>query len=238
MALDKSALSDLADALRSVDGMDLVREAVRIVFQELIEAEAAETIGAGSTSAPRREPTNATAIAPGSCPPRRATSASASPSCGREASSPPSWNLAGASTRRSMPSDGGLRARRLHPVRRRARGSPRHLVGHLPLGGLPHLRRPRRARERLRALLVRGRAGSCRLRQARPCAQPADFEPERQKPRESRVRPGPRRSRSSIANEGPALALGPGWRRVSDPCPERLPSAHCSGRRGLRVGRR
>ena len=47
MALDKSALSDLADALRSVDGMDLVREAVRIVFQELIEAEAAETIGAG-----------------------------------------------------------------------------------------------------------------------------------------------------------------------------------------------
>ena len=47
MALDKSALSDLADALRSVDGMDLVREAVRIVFQELIEAEAAEAIGAG-----------------------------------------------------------------------------------------------------------------------------------------------------------------------------------------------
>jgi putative transposase len=47
MALDKSALSDLADALRSVDGMDLVREAVRIVFQELIEAEAAESIGAG-----------------------------------------------------------------------------------------------------------------------------------------------------------------------------------------------
>lgn len=46
MALDKSALSDLADALRSVDGMDLVKEAVRIVFQELIEAEAAEAIGA------------------------------------------------------------------------------------------------------------------------------------------------------------------------------------------------
>ena len=47
MALDKSALSDLADALRSVDGMDLVREAVRLVFQELIEAEAAGAIGAG-----------------------------------------------------------------------------------------------------------------------------------------------------------------------------------------------
>jgi putative transposase len=47
MTLDKSALSDLADALRSVDGMDLVREAVRLVFQELIEAEAAGAIGAG-----------------------------------------------------------------------------------------------------------------------------------------------------------------------------------------------
>jgi transposase-like protein len=47
MTLDKSALSDLADALRSVDGIDLVREAVRLVFQELIEAEAAGAIGAG-----------------------------------------------------------------------------------------------------------------------------------------------------------------------------------------------
>src|SRR5580658_6844722 len=47
MTLDQSVLSELADALKSSDGFDLVREAVRIVFQELIEAELTERIGAG-----------------------------------------------------------------------------------------------------------------------------------------------------------------------------------------------
>jgi hypothetical protein len=46
MALDQSVLSDLLDAFRSGDGVDLVREAVRYVLQELIEAEASEVIGA------------------------------------------------------------------------------------------------------------------------------------------------------------------------------------------------
>jgi len=47
MALDQSALSDLAAALRSGEVIDLVREAVRIVCQELVEAEATAKIGAG-----------------------------------------------------------------------------------------------------------------------------------------------------------------------------------------------
>ena len=47
MALDQSVLSELADALKSADGLDVVREAVRLVFQELIEVEAAEHVGAG-----------------------------------------------------------------------------------------------------------------------------------------------------------------------------------------------
>jgi putative transposase len=47
MTLPQSAVSDLLDALRAGEGVDLVRESVRIVLQELIEAEAAETIGAG-----------------------------------------------------------------------------------------------------------------------------------------------------------------------------------------------
>jgi putative transposase len=47
MTLDQSVLSELADALKSSDGFDLVREAVRLVFQELIEAELTERIGAG-----------------------------------------------------------------------------------------------------------------------------------------------------------------------------------------------
>jgi transposase-like protein len=47
MTLDQSVLSELADAFKNGDGLDLIREAVRLVLQELIEAEAAEVIGAG-----------------------------------------------------------------------------------------------------------------------------------------------------------------------------------------------
>ncbi len=46
MTLPQSAVSDLLDALRAGEGVDLVRESVRIVLQELSEAEATETIGA------------------------------------------------------------------------------------------------------------------------------------------------------------------------------------------------
>ena len=47
MALSQSALSELLDAFRAGDGVDLIRESVRTVLQELIEAEATEVIGAG-----------------------------------------------------------------------------------------------------------------------------------------------------------------------------------------------
>ncbi|MFK5647993.1 IS256 family transposase [Ornithinimicrobium sp. LYQ121] len=46
MTLSQSAVSDLLDALRAGDGVDLVRESVRMVLQELIETEAAQVIGA------------------------------------------------------------------------------------------------------------------------------------------------------------------------------------------------
>jgi putative transposase len=46
MALDESALSELLEMFRAGDGLDLVRQAVRLVLQELIEVEAAEVIGA------------------------------------------------------------------------------------------------------------------------------------------------------------------------------------------------
>ena len=46
MALDESALPELLDALRAGDGVNLIRDAVRLVMQELIELEATETIGA------------------------------------------------------------------------------------------------------------------------------------------------------------------------------------------------
>ena len=45
-ALPESALSELLDALRNGDGVDLIRDAVRLVMQELIETEATAVIGA------------------------------------------------------------------------------------------------------------------------------------------------------------------------------------------------
>ena len=46
MTLDHSAVNELLEAFRAGDGVDLIRESVRIVMQDLIEMEAAEKIGA------------------------------------------------------------------------------------------------------------------------------------------------------------------------------------------------
>src|SRR5215211_7744399 len=46
MALTESAVSELLDAFRAGDGVDLIRDAVTMVLQELIEVEATEQIGA------------------------------------------------------------------------------------------------------------------------------------------------------------------------------------------------
>ena len=46
MALSQSALSELLDAIRAGDGEDVLRDAMRLVLQELIEAEASQVIGA------------------------------------------------------------------------------------------------------------------------------------------------------------------------------------------------
>jgi transposase-like protein len=47
MALSKSVASELLEAFRAGEGVDLIPESVQLVMQELIEAEAAERIGAG-----------------------------------------------------------------------------------------------------------------------------------------------------------------------------------------------
>lgn len=46
MALDKSAIADLLDALRAGGDLDIIREGLAVVLQALIEAEATEVIGA------------------------------------------------------------------------------------------------------------------------------------------------------------------------------------------------
>jgi putative transposase len=47
MALSQSALSELLEVFRAGEGVDLIREAVRVALQDLIELEATEVIGAG-----------------------------------------------------------------------------------------------------------------------------------------------------------------------------------------------
>src|SRR3954452_15188485 len=47
MALFQSVVSELLEAFRAGEGVDLVRESVRLVMQELIETEASERVGAG-----------------------------------------------------------------------------------------------------------------------------------------------------------------------------------------------
>ena len=47
MTLDQSDISELLEALRAGAGIDVVREAVQLVLQALIETEAAAVIGAG-----------------------------------------------------------------------------------------------------------------------------------------------------------------------------------------------
>ena len=46
MALSQSVVSELLEAFRAGEGVDLIRESVQLVLQELIETEAAERIGA------------------------------------------------------------------------------------------------------------------------------------------------------------------------------------------------
>jgi putative transposase len=46
MALSQSALSELLEVFRAGDGVDLIRESVRVALQDLIELEATERIGA------------------------------------------------------------------------------------------------------------------------------------------------------------------------------------------------
>ena len=46
MALPGSAVSELLQVLRTGDAVDLIRESVRMVLQELIKTEASDVLGA------------------------------------------------------------------------------------------------------------------------------------------------------------------------------------------------
>ncbi len=51
MALDDSALLELAEAMRTADGGDLMRRLLETILQALVDAEASAFIGAGPARA-------------------------------------------------------------------------------------------------------------------------------------------------------------------------------------------
>jgi putative transposase len=50
MTLSQSVASELLEAFRAGEGVDLIRESVRLVMQDLIEVDAAEQIGPAAMS--------------------------------------------------------------------------------------------------------------------------------------------------------------------------------------------
>ena len=104
MALDQSVLSELLDAFQTGEGLDLIRESVRLVCQELIEAELTAQIGADRyerTGCPGERAQRAPV--PGALHQGRRRGAGHPQAPEGAASSPPSSSPAGASTRPSMP---------------------------------------------------------------------------------------------------------------------------------------
>jgi len=95
MALDESAVSALLDALRAGEGTDLVRELAQWALQQLIDAEAAEKIGAGRWERSPDRVTHRKGSRPKVLSTRPGTWRWPSPSCGRARSSPSCWSLAG-----------------------------------------------------------------------------------------------------------------------------------------------
>ena len=98
MALDQSALSELLDALRAGGDLDVVREALALVLQALIEAEAAQQIGAGRYERTASRTTHRNGSRVRLLSTRPVMSSSRFPSCARGRSSRRCWSRAAAST--------------------------------------------------------------------------------------------------------------------------------------------
>ena len=98
MTLDQSALSELLDALRAGGDLDVVREALGLVLQALIEAEATQHLGARPAERTTQRTTHRNGSRGRLLSTRPVTWSCASPRWGRDRSSRPCWSRAGAST--------------------------------------------------------------------------------------------------------------------------------------------
>ena len=220
MALSQSALSELLDAIRAGVWVDVMRDALAHVLQELIEREATRPSGPAATSGPTSGRPTATGTAPGSCGPRPATSSCTSRSSARARSCRSCSSPGGGSTGPLGGRHGGLRPRRVDPHGRRPGGRPGHRRRDQQERGVAHLRRARHGRRRL------PRAPP------RPCPLPVPL------PRRD-LREGPRRSvgrqqghrHRHRGDRARATARCSGWRSATArTAPSGRPSCARSGR--------
>jgi hypothetical protein len=140
MALSQSALSELLEAFRTGDGVDLIRESVRTVLQELVEFEAAGVIGAEryertEDRVSERNGTRAKLLA------RKAGDVELRIPKLRKGSFLPEDPRAPPTDRPGAVrgGDGGLRARRLDPQGGRSRGRAGRRFGDQQVRGVPDL---------------------------------------------------------------------------------------------------
>jgi hypothetical protein len=144
MALSEFAVSELLDAFRAGEGVDLIRDAVQLVLQELIEVEAAEQIGAA-----RYERADSRVVDRNSARPRLLTTQAGDVELRipklRKGSFFPSILEPRRADRSGVVrgGDGGLRAGGVDPRRRRPGRRVGGAVGDQEVRGVPDLQRAR-----------------------------------------------------------------------------------------------
>ena len=102
MALSQSVASELLEAFRAGDGVDLIRESVQMVLHDLIEVEATKGSAPAATNAAEPERLNGLVLGRGRSSPRPGMWSWRSRSCGRVRSCRSSSNAAGGSIRPCM----------------------------------------------------------------------------------------------------------------------------------------
>src|SRR4029453_18590215 len=100
MALSQSALSELLEAFRTGEGVNLIQDAVKLALQELVEIEATSVIGAGRDERTGERKTERNRRPPGPVTTTAGDVHCGSRSCARAPSSRASSSRAAGSTRR------------------------------------------------------------------------------------------------------------------------------------------
>jgi transposase-like protein len=150
MALSQSAVSELLEVLRSREAVDVIRESVRMVMQELIEAEATQVVGAARYERTDTRVTERNAYRPRTVSTKAGDIDLRIPKLRKGSFFPlilqPRRRIDQALSAVVMQ---GLRGRGVHPGRGRPGRRVGDRLGHLQVRGVPDLRRPGRGRHRL-----------------------------------------------------------------------------------------